>query len=155
MLPILWKHYPITELILIYMTFNILYSFIVLSWVLLKNNTKYLSSMDMNPNIIILLIFFKQNELVHIWVLNRYEKYSLKVWVKQWNMKFLLFGLSVASNSLQPNGLQHTRLPCPSLSPRVCSNSCLLSRWCHPIISSSVIPFYVYFNFILCIWSVF
>ena len=42
-------------------------------------------------------------------------------------------------NSLQPHGLQHTRLPCPSLSPRVCLNSCPLSRWCHPTILSSVI----------------
>ena len=40
-----------------------------------------------------------------------------------------------------PHGLQHTRLPCPSPSPRACSNSCPLSRWCHPTISSSVIPF--------------
>ena len=45
------------------------------------------------------------------------------------------------SSSLQPHGLQHSRLPCPSLSPRVCLNSCLLSRWCHPTISSSVDPF--------------
>ena len=45
------------------------------------------------------------------------------------------------SDSLQPHGLQHTRLPCPSLSPRVCSNSCPLSRWCHPTISSSVTHF--------------
>ena len=45
------------------------------------------------------------------------------------------------SNSLQPHGLQHTRLPCPSLSPRVCSNSCSLSWWCHRTISSSVVPF--------------
>ena len=37
--------------------------------------------------------------------------------------------------------LQHARLPCPLLSPRVCSNSCPLSQWCHPTISSSVIPF--------------
>ena len=43
--------------------------------------------------------------------------------------------------TLQPHGLQHARLPCPSLSPRVYSNSCLLSRWCHPVISSSVTPF--------------
>ena len=43
------------------------------------------------------------------------------------------------SNSLQPHGLQHTRLPCPSPSPRVCLNSCPLSRWCHPTILSSVI----------------
>ena len=39
-------------------------------------------------------------------------------------------------DSLRPQGLQHTRLPCPSPSPGVCSNSCLLSRWCHPTISS-------------------
>ena len=45
------------------------------------------------------------------------------------------------SNSLQPHGLQHTRLPCPSTAPRPCSNSCPLSRWCHPTISSSVVPF--------------
>ena len=53
----------------------------------------------------------------------------------------LLFNLSVMSNCLWPQGLQHTRLPCPSLSPRVCSDSCPLSRWCHPAISSSVVPF--------------
>ena len=47
----------------------------------------------------------------------------------------------VVSYSLLPHGLQHTRLPCPSLSPRVCSNSCPLSQWCHPTSSSSVTPF--------------
>ena len=40
-----------------------------------------------------------------------------------------------------PHGLQHTRLPCPSQSPRVCSNTCLLSQWRHPTVSSSVAPF--------------
>ena len=53
----------------------------------------------------------------------------------------LLFSCSVMSNSLQPHELQHTRLPCPSLSPGICSNSCPLSQWCHPTISSSVTPF--------------
>ena len=48
---------------------------------------------------------------------------------------------SVTSNSLRPHGLQHGRPPCPSPIPRVYSNSCLLSRWCHPTISSSVVPF--------------
>ena len=43
--------------------------------------------------------------------------------------------------SLQPHGLQHTRLSCPSLSPSACSNSCLLSQWCYPIISSSITLF--------------
>ena len=45
------------------------------------------------------------------------------------------------SNSLQPHGLQHTNLPCPSVSPGVCSNSCPLNQGCYPHISSSVIPF--------------
>ena len=45
------------------------------------------------------------------------------------------------SNSLRPHRLQHTRLPCLSPYLEVCSNSCPLSRWCHPTISSSVIPF--------------
>ena len=44
--------------------------------------------------------------------------------------------------SLRPHGLQHTRLPCSSPTPRVYSNSCALSRWCHPTISSSVVPFF-------------
>ena len=45
---------------------------------------------------------------------------------------------------LRPHELQHTRLPCTSLSPGACSNSCPLSQWCHPTISSSVAPFYSY-----------
>ena len=53
----------------------------------------------------------------------------------------LLFSLSVMSNSLQAHGLQHTRLPSSSLSPRVCSNSCSSSWWCHPTVLSSVVPF--------------
>ena len=43
--------------------------------------------------------------------------------------------------TLQPYGLQHARLPCPSPTPRACSNSCPSSWWCHPTISSSVFPF--------------
>ena len=55
----------------------------------------------------------------------------------------LLFSCSVVSNSLWPcrTWLQHVRLPCPSLSPRVCSNSCPLSWWCHLTICPSVTPF--------------
>ena len=45
------------------------------------------------------------------------------------------------SDSLRPHGLQHARPPCPSTTPRVNSNSCSLSWWCHPAISSSVVPF--------------
>ena len=51
------------------------------------------------------------------------------------------FSLSVMSKSLQPHGLQHESLPCPSPTPKACSNSCPSSWWCHPTISSSVIPF--------------
>ena len=50
------------------------------------------------------------------------------------------FSRSVVSNSLRPHGLQHTRPPCPSPTPGANSNSCPLSRWCHPTISSSVVP---------------
>ena len=51
------------------------------------------------------------------------------------------FSHSVMSDFMQPHGLQHARLPCPSPTPRAYSNSCPWSWWCHPIISSSVIPF--------------
>ena len=51
------------------------------------------------------------------------------------------FSCSVVSDSLRPHGLQHARSPCPLLSPRVCRSSCPWSWWCHPTISSSVIPF--------------
>ena len=51
------------------------------------------------------------------------------------------FNHSVVSNSLQPHGLQHARLPCPSPTPGACSNSCSSSQWCHPTISLSVVPF--------------
>ena len=53
----------------------------------------------------------------------------------------LLFSCSVVSDSLWLHGLQHARLSCPSWSPGVCSDSCPLSLWCHPTISSSVTPF--------------
>ena len=52
------------------------------------------------------------------------------------------FSRSVLSDSLWPHGLQHTRFPCSSPTPGVYSNSCPLSRWCHPTISYSVIPFF-------------
>ena len=51
------------------------------------------------------------------------------------------FSCSVVSNSLRPHELQHARPPCPSPTPGVYSNSCPLSRWCHPAILSSVVPF--------------
>ena len=56
-------------------------------------------------------------------------------------ISWIQFSRSVVSDSLRPHGLQHTRPPCPSPTPRAYSNSCLLSQWCHPTISSSVIFF--------------
>ena len=50
------------------------------------------------------------------------------------------FSCSVLSDSLWPHGPQHTRFPCPSLTPGTCSDSQLSSQWCHPTISSSVVP---------------
>ena len=60
-----------------------------------------------------------------------------------WTTRFgsVQFSCSVVSDSLRPHGLQHARLPCLSPTPGVYPDSCPLSQWCHPIISSSVIPF--------------
>ena len=58
-----------------------------------------------------------------------------------YNISSVQFSPSIMSDSLWPHGLQHTRLPCPSPTSRACSNSCPLSWWCHPTISSSVVPF--------------
>ena len=62
--------------------------------------------------------------------------------MKRWSSSLLIqFSHSVMSDSLWPHELQHARPPCPSPAPRVYSNSCPSSWWCHPAISSSVIPF--------------
>ena len=58
-----------------------------------------------------------------------------------YHVHMLLFSHSLVSDSLWPHGLQHSRLPCRSPSPRTCSNSCPSSRWCYPTILFSVIPF--------------
>ena len=71
-----------------------------------------------------------------------------------WGSAFFFFSMRAVQFSsvtqlcpnLRPHGLQHSRLPCPSPIPRACSNSYPLSQWCHPIISSSVIPFSSYFQ---------
>ena len=65
----------------------------------------------------------------------RYAKFQ------RWPFSSVQFSCSVTSDSLQPHGLQHARLPCPSPIPRNCSNSCPSSRWCHPIILSSDVSF--------------
>ena len=76
---------------------------------------------------------------------------SLQNKILRWpeaNKQFSLvqFSRSVVSDSLRSHGLQHARPPCPSRTPGVYSNSCPLSRWCHPTISFSVIPSLPAFN---------
>ena len=83
--------------------------------------------------------------------LTNYVRYSSKPWRRRykkvqalrklvaWNL--YQFSSSVVSDSLWPHESQHARPPCPSQTPGVYSNSCPSSRWCHPAISSSVVPF--------------
>ena len=81
--------------------------------------------------------------LLVICVLNLWGLYKFK-WNHLATVLFMIsskFSCSVVSNSLWPHKSQHTRPPCPSPTPRVYPNSCPSSRWCHPAISSSVIPF--------------
>ena len=69
--------------------------------------------------------------------LNECQKYNIE-WEKPCSVQF---SHSFMSDTLQPHGLQHARFPCPSPAPGAYSNSCLSNQWCHPTISSSVIPF--------------
>ena len=73
-------------------------------------------------------LLFRRNHYVLIW------HCISNFWIRPFNR-------SIMSNSLRLHGLQHTRPSCPSSTPRVYSNSCPLSQWCHPTISSSVVPF--------------
>ena len=67
-------------------------------------------------------------------------KHCYKLIHSFYSISSVQFSHSVVSDSLQPHGLQHARLPCPSPTPGACLNSCLSSRWCHPTISSLLSP---------------
>ena len=82
----------------------------------------------------IYLLKFKYFNIAQFWLLFSCIKFKPM-------FSSVQFSCSVVSDSLQPYELQHTRLPCPSPTLGVYSDSCPLSRWCHPAISSSVIPF--------------
>ena len=74
------------------------------------------------------------------------DSFLCGIWCKKkistsFNSSSVQFSRSVMSDSLRPHESQHTRPPCPSPIPGVYSNSCPLSHWCHPAISSSVVPF--------------
>ena len=66
---------------------------------------------------------------------------TLKCIYLAWGFSSIQFSQSVVFNSLRPHELQHARPPCPTPTPRAYPNSCPLSGWCHPTISSSVVPF--------------
>ena len=81
-----------------------------------------------------------EHGLVTSW--NRVLYIFHKFWTKYLLMHLSVqFNCSVVSDSLQPHELQHARPPCPTPTPGAHPNSCPLSQWCHPTISSSVIPF--------------
>ena len=82
-----------------------------------------------------------KNRYLYLWVfweLSRNENNLFFLSHRDCSVQFIC---SVVSDSLQPHESQHTRPPCPSPTPRIHSDSRLSSRWCHPAISSSVVPF--------------
>ena len=93
------------------------------------------------------MLFIRLEIFVSVWnlIIEHLESCSLNILTVFFPGRFtngsVQLSSSVVSNSLRPHGLQHARLPCPSPSPRPCSNSCPLTHWGHPTISSSVIPF--------------
>ena len=92
------------------------------------------------------LNFSKQRIPYGVWEQNKYRNLNilhvqrLTHWAIYERLS-IQFSRSVMSDSLRPHGLQHTRPPCPSPTPRAYSDSCPLSQRCHPTISSSVVPF--------------
>ena len=110
-------------------------------------------SLDMSLNMLQVLVMDRE-----AWPAAVHEVAKSWIWLSDWTITttrnsavgwWCVWGLlltvqfspSIMSNSLWPHGLQHASLLCPSPAPRVCWNSCPLSRWCHPTISSSVVPF--------------
>ena len=81
------------------------------------------------------LLFFKNTDICN------YSHFSLFFFSFHILSCSVQFSRSVVSDSLQPHEPQHARPPCPSPTPRIYPNPCPLSRWCHPTILSSVIPF--------------
>ena len=105
-----------------------------------KTRVKQHSMYILNQNNIILYIQYKirrqrnQSQIANIlWIIEKARDFHKNISVQ--------FSPSVVSYSLRPQGLQHARPPCPSPTPSPCSNSCPLSWWWHPIISSFAVPF--------------
>ena len=105
---------------------------------ILLSDDKLWGSPDLSPKPFYLLTLNRLQDGINITFIFTEHIFWLRISVLKGTLECCYF--SVVSDSLQPHGLQHTRLPCPSPSPGACSNSCPLSRWCLPIISSSFIP---------------
>ena len=111
--------------------------------------TKWVSHWEMLLRLVV-VIALKCKQIIKMlrtWNLCNNTKYAYKckISIKYWQTEFS----SVAQLCLTlcyPHGLQHARLPCPSPTPGACSNSHPSSQWCHPTISSSVVPFSPTFN---------
>ena len=86
-------------------------------------------------------IIFFLNKKQKLWPTDSFKFPSIHLHEKITYISSVQFSCSVVSNSLRPHESQHARPPCPSQTPGVHSDSCPSSQWCHPAISSSVIPF--------------
>ena len=89
------------------------------------------------------LLLYSHKSLLTVYIYIAFRSRLLLILVEIWKSLYssVQFSRSVVSDSLWPHESQHTKPPCPSPTPRVYSNSCPLSQWCHPSISSSVFSF--------------
>ena len=93
--------------------------------------------MDWHPPLPTPVLWLLKIFSAHMWAAG-------STWAQEWEKCSQLQFISIVSDSLQPHVLKHAKLPCSSLAPGVYSNSRPLSQWCHPTISSSVVPFSSY-----------
>ena len=97
----------------------------------------YFSARNLSVNYFVFTVYI----IIHFHFCCSNAMFLFSLTLLPWLQFQFQFSCSVVSDSLRPHELQHARPPCPSPTPRVHSNSCPLSQWCHPAISSSVVPF--------------
>ena len=101
-------------------------------------NLRHIEKIE-EPYVFIQIMYTFCNILISC-IFEHFHEY-IYIYIYIYHINSVQFSCSVVSNSLRPHGRQHARPPCPSPTPGVHPNSCPLSRWCHPTISSSVVPF--------------